>query len=287
MVKAKVFASVLILFLVLSVSVNFYEYNQSLASNEEKNSATTKLEMSNLLTQVRLQVDAELEILDSSLALSCAQLATTDLQSSQARSLLSELAANNSLIVNAATSDANDILLAVEPSQYSNIEGENISSQEQNIQMHQTMRPAMSEMILLVEGFYGVVVVAPIWGVNGTLVGSLSLVIQPYELLKSAVLPAIEGTPFAIWAMQVNGTLLYDPDPVQQGKNLFTDPIYVNYPTVQAFTHQVADAQTGYGTYQYHQDTVAGELVNKEAYWTTAGIYGSQWRLVIVHVLNA
>jgi hypothetical protein len=44
--------------------------------------------------------------------------------------------------------------------------------------------------------------------------------------------------------MQLNGTLLYDPDPAQQGKNLFTDPIYMEYPTVQAFTQQVSSTQT-------------------------------------------
>jgi hypothetical protein len=86
--------------------------------------------------------------------------------------------------------------------------------------------------------------------------------------------------------MQTNGTLLYDPDPVQQGKNLFTDPIYVDYPTVQAFVHQVASEEAGYGTYQYHENTVAGNIVNKEAYWTTTGIYGAQWRLVLLHVLD-
>ena len=37
-----------------------------------------------------------------------------------------ELVSNNSLIVNAATSDANDILVAVQPSHYSDIIGEDI-----------------------------------------------------------------------------------------------------------------------------------------------------------------
>ena len=140
--------------------------------------------------------------------------------------------------------------------------------------------------MLLVEGFYGVVMVAPIFNANGTFAGSLSLVIQPGELLKSVIAPALEETTYSMWAMQTNGTLLYDPDPVQQGKNLFTDPIYVNYPTVQAFTRHVADEQAGYGTYEYHQDTVAGNFVSKEAFWVTAGIYGTQWRLVIIHLLN-
>lgn len=284
--KIKTLACVLTAVLVLSLGINFYYYNQSRSVSEQNSAANTKLEMSRILTQVQLQVNAELESLDRSLKSACARLSTTDLQNSQARGILCELAANNSFIVNAAVSDVRDALLAVEPSQYRSIEGQDIANQEQNIQMHQTMQPVMSTMILLVEGFYGVVMVAPIFNVNGTFVGSLSLVIQPSELLKSAIAPAVEGTPYSMWAMQTNGTLLYDPDPVQQGKNLFTDPIYVNYPTVQAFTRHVADEQAGYGTYEYHQDTVAGNLVSKEAFWATAGIYGTQWRLVIIHLLN-
>lgn len=285
--KTKTISFVLTAFLVLSLGTNFYLYSQNRSVSEQNSVENAKLEMSRVLTQVQLQVNMKLEELDSSLKFACAQLSTTDLQNSQARSILSELAENNSLVVNAATSDASDVLLAVEPSQYRGIEGEDIANQEQNIQMHQTMRPAMSTMILLAEGFYGVMMVAPIFNVNGAFVGSLSLVIQPYELIQSAIVPVIEGTPYSMWAMQTNGTLLYDPDPLQQGKNLFTDPIYVNYPTVQAFTRQVADAQAGYGTYQYHQGTVAGEIVSKEAYWATAGIYGTHWRLVILHVLDS
>ncbi len=45
--------------------------------------------------------------------------------------------------------------------------------------------------------------------------------------------------------MQSNGSLIYDPDPEQQGKNLLTDPQYADYPEVQEFTKQVADQRSG------------------------------------------
>jgi hypothetical protein len=284
--KTKALTLFAIIMLGLSAGLNWYQYSQYMTLDSQNDEAATKLEMQAILGAVQSQVNLELQQLDQSLQAACAQLSATDLKGDQARAILSALAQNNSVIINACTCDAKDVILAVEPSQYSGIEGEDISSQEQNLKMRQTMQPAMSEMILLVEGFYGVVMVAPIFNADGAFMGSLSIVIQPYDVLQTAIVPAIEGTPFAMWSMQVNGTLLYDPDPVQQGKNLFTDPIYVDYPTVQAFVQQVADQPSGYGTYQYHEDTVAGKLVDKEAYWATAGIYGAQWRLVILNVLS-
>ncbi len=206
-----------------------------------------------------------------------------------AGAILMGLVSNNSLIVNAATCDAKDVLVAVEPSSYSSIEGEDIADQEQNIGMHQTMRAAMSNMIPLVEGFPGVVMVAPIFDGNGQFIGALSIVIYPNAVIAPIAEEKINGTPYAMWAMQTNGTLIYDPDPQQQGKNLFTDPAYAGYTSVQAFAHDVAAQRSGYGSYQYYNsnlDNSQKQVVNKEAYWATIGIYGTEWRLVITHVTN-
>jgi hypothetical protein len=58
------------------------------------------------------------------------------------------------------------------------------------------------------------------------------------------------------------------------------------YTELQTFIHQVLDTQSGYGTYSYYDDLAASRpLVNKEAYWTTIGIYNTDWRLVIAHNL--
>jgi hypothetical protein len=144
-------------------------------------------------------------------------------------------------------------------------------------------------MIPLVEGFPGVVMVSPVFNATGQFLGSLSIVIQPYNLIQKYAAPVIEAGQFSMWSMQLNGTLIFDPDPAQQSKNLLTDPIYADYPEVQAFTQQVAAQQTGYSTYSYFDKDLSdssGKVVSKEAYWTTIGIYNTQWRLVIVHPLN-
>ncbi|XES77662.1 MAG: hypothetical protein ACBZ72_02005 [Candidatus Bathyarchaeia archaeon] len=286
--KPKVAVALLIVILVCSSGMNFYQYTQNTAATAKNDAAQMRLEMTSLLSQVQLQVNNELNKLDAALAEACAQLSTTDLQGIQARSILSSLAASNPLIVNAATCDAEDVLLAVEPSQYSSIEGEDISGQEQNLQMHQTMRPAMSGMILLVEGFYGVVLVAPIFDSEATFVGSLSIVIQPSQLIKGVAESTVAGKPdYSFFAMQTDGRMIYDADPAQEGKMTFSDPAYANFPELIVLAHQVAAENFGYGTYQYHETLASQDVVKKEAYWATIGIYGAEWRLVMVHVLDA
>lgn len=286
--KPKIVVAILIVAFVFSLGINFYQYTQNIAVTSQNDATQMRLEMTSLLSQVQLQVNSEMQTLDDALADACAQLSTTDLQSNQARSILSNLAASNSLIVNAATCDERDVLLAVEPSQYSSIEGEDISSQEQNIQMHQTMRPAMSGMILLVEGFYGVVMVTPIFDTDAAFVGSLSIVLQPSQLIKGIAESAVEGNPsYSFFAMQTDGRMIYDADPAQEGKMTFSDPAYADFPELIALGHQVAAENSGYGTYQYHETLSSEEIVKKEAYWATVGIYGAQWRLVILHILDA
>ncbi|MGD6809226.1 MAG: PDC sensor domain-containing protein [Candidatus Bathyarchaeia archaeon] len=272
--------------LILTVAVNVYQYTLNLELNKQNTQTNLQLDFKGSLAQVQSQIKGELQSLDAVLLDACIQLSSTGLTGTQARALLTQLVDSNSLIVNAATADAHDILLAVEPSSYASIEGQDISSQEQDLYMHQTMRPAMSDMILLVEGFYGVVMVAPVFDSNNQFIGSLSIVIQPYDLIKKYAEPIIEDGTFSLWSMQLNGTLIFDPDPAQQGKNLLTDPIYTDYPEVQAFTSQVVAQNTGYGTYSYYDKDLSdssGKVVNKEACWTTIGLYTTQWRLVIVH----
>lgn len=289
MAKWKIVTLGLIVLLAVSVGFNIYQYITNQTATQSSYGPIQQAMVSQLM-HTQNNVNLELAKLDAALLSACQQLSATGLDGEAARAVLSEICANNSLIVNAATCDAKDVLIAVEPSSYSSIEGEDIKAQEQNVWMHQTMRSAMSNMIPLVEGFPGVVMVMPIFEGSEKLMGSLSIVVQPSLLISRSIVQAPEGTEqFQMWAMQSNGTLIYDPDPEQQGKNLLTDPIYADYPEVQAFTRQVADQQSGYGTYQYYNKDLADntkELVSKEAYWTTVGIYGTEWRLVIWHALN-
>jgi len=285
MAKTNLVILALIVLLVASVGFNVYQFTAT-QSPQQNPEADVRQDMVSQLMHTQNNVNSELAKLDAALADSCSQLSSVGLDGAQARTVLSALVANNSLIVNAATCDADDVLVAVEPQSYSSIEGEDIKTQEQNMRMHQTMRPAMSNMIPLVEGFPGVVMVAPVFDAEEKLVGSLSIVVQPSALVAQSIASDAE---YSMWAMQKNGTLIYDPDPAQQGKNILTDPIYTAVPEVTAFTMQVAAQQSGFGGYQYYEtniDSHPQDMVNKEAYWTTVGIYGTEWRLVVWHTVN-
>jgi hypothetical protein len=277
----------LVAVLLVSLILNVYYYNQNVAFDTQNAEFNTRLDMTSLLAQAQFEMNGALAKVDAGILSACAQLSATDLVGSQVRAILSALVEANQFIVNVATADAHDVLLAVEPAQYRSIEGRDISDQEQNLEMHQTLRPAMSDMILLVEGFYGVVMVAPIFAPNQTFVGSLSIVIQPSEIIREQLNPTLVGTPYTFFAVQTDGRILYDVDAAQEGKMTFSDPAYETYPELIALAHHVVAEHSGYGTYQYREMLASEHIVQKEMYWTTVGIYGVEWRLAIVNVLNA
>lgn len=274
---------VLILSVILVVSLAFNVYQQSTISSLL--SQNKKEEMASLLLHDGAIINSELQKLDSVVLDACQKLSGTGLTGAAVEQILNEIYTQNSdIIVNAATADKNDILLAVQPSNYSDIIGEDITDQEQNIEMHQTMRPAISNLIQLVEGFPGIVMVAPVFNSNGLFIGSLSIVFLPYELIHPIVKDSVQGI-YTIYALQKNGTLIYDDSP-EQGKNVFTDEEYQGYTELQAFIHTVVNTQSGYGTYSYFDDlSPSRPLVNKEAFWTTIGIHNTEWRLVIAHTV--
>jgi hypothetical protein len=282
MAKIKLLITFLIVIMIISLAFNVYQWNTNLSLTKQ----SKEQDMEQILTYSQAAINAELLRLDGLLSNACQQLSATGLTGPEAEEILNGLYTENSdIIVNAATADRNDILLAVQPSNYSNIIGQDIADQEQNIEMHKTMRPSLSNLISLVEGFPGVVMVSPVFDTNEQFIGSLSIVFQPYQFIHPIVGNLTKGI-YTIFALQRNSTLIYDVTVEEQGKNIFTDEAYAGYTGLQTFIHQVVDTQSGYGTYSYFDDLAPSRpLVNKEAYWTTIGIYNTDWRLVIARNL--
>ncbi len=282
MTKTKLLITFVTVILIISLAFNTYQWNTNLSLTKQSN----EQEMVQILTYSQAAINAQLQGLDGLISNACQQLSATGLTGPEAEKILNGLCTENSeIIVNAATSDKNDILLAAQPSNYSNIVGQDIANQEQNIEMHKTMRPSLSNLISLVEGFTGVVMVSPVFDTNEQFIGSLSIVIQPYQLIHPIVGNLTKGI-YTIYALQRDSTLIYDVTNEEQGKNIFTDEAYAGYTGLQTFIHQVVDSQSGYGTYSYFDDLAPSRpLVNKEAYWTTMGIYNTDWRLVIARNL--
>ncbi|MCW4000644.1 MAG: PDC sensor domain-containing protein [Candidatus Bathyarchaeota archaeon] len=287
MTKSKSIALVLVVLLIVSLAFNIYQWSNNASLTKQ----SSKQEMASTLIHDAAAINAELLRLDRLVSEACQKLSATGLTGSAAETVLSDLYTQNPhIIVNAATADENDVLLAVQPSNYSDIVGQDIKDQEQNVEMHRTMRPALSNLIMLVEGFPGIVLVSPIFDANNQFIGSLSIVFQPQELMHPIVSASATGTYYTIYALQKNGTLIYDANAKtsgEQGKNIFTDEEYAGYTELQTFIHQAVDTQSGYGTYSFFDDlSPSRPLISKEGFWTTVGIYNTDWRLVIAQPLN-
>ena len=282
MTKTKILVAILIVIMSISLALNAYQWTTTLSVSEQ----SKKEEMGSILINSQASINAELLRLDGLLADACQKLSTTGLTGSGADEILNDIYTENSeIIVSAATADKNDFLIAAQPNTYNNIIGQNVKDQEQYVEMHKTMRPALSNLISLVEGFPGVVMVSPVFDANQQLIGSMSIVFKPYQLIHPIVKDQAQGI-YTIYALQGNSTLIYDANNEEQGKNIFTDEEYQGHTELQTFIHKVLDTKSGYGTYSYFDDlSPSRPLVNKEAYWTTIGIYNTDWRLVIAHNL--
>jgi sensor domain CHASE-containing protein len=285
MAKTRILLGAVLLIAVLSMTFNVYQWNLNSILTTQNNDLVAKQEMTALLTQVQLGVNGELEQLDSGLQAASQQLSTVDLKGTQARGILEALVASNPLILNAAI-HVNDFLVTVEPDEYRYIEGQNVGNQTQNIQARETLRPAMSEEIPLVEGTYGAVMVTPVFSGEGKYYGALSLVFEPSALVNRTVTAALNSSAYTFMALQTDGRVLYDVDRAQIGAMTLSDPAFQDYPQLLAVCQRMATEKSGYDTYQFNVSLGSSEVVKKECFWTTSGIYGAEWRLAIIHRLN-
>ena len=281
MSKIKLLFIIVTVIMIISLAFNAYQWNTNLSLTKQTNE-----EMELIIINSEAAINAELRRLDKLLSNTCQQLSTKGLTGPEAKQILSSLYTENSdIIISSATADINDVIRAIQPSQYSNLVGQDLKSQEHNIEMHKSLRSTVSDLDSLIEGSTGVAMVSPVFDTNKQLIGSLRITFQPYQLIHPIVKDSSKGI-YTIYALQKNSTLIYDANNEEQGKNIFTDQAYEGYNELQTFIHQVLDTQSGYGTYSYFDDLVASRpLVSKEAYWTTIGIYNADWRLVIAHNL--
>lgn len=78
---------------------------------------------------------------------------------------------------------------------------------------------------------------------------------------------------------------MYDEDPEEIGKNIFSDDIFKPFEDLISFSRTVALSRSGAGSYDFYADSVKDKtLVQKIAVWDTAGIYGTEWRVIVMEI---
>jgi hypothetical protein len=172
------------------------------------------------------------------------------------------------------------IMTYIEPTNYSNSEGADISKQEHMIQMNSTKSFAMSGLFKVVEGFYAVVVAAPILE-NDKIVGSVNIVIKPHKFIKDYTDPYLLNKVDDFFVMESGGNMIYDIDSTQVGRNVFTDSLYMPFPSLITAAHAIAIRDNGITFYSF-LDKTKQKTVYKDIWWRTSSYYGRVWKYCVV-----
>lgn len=237
-----------------------------------------------IITELDKELTLKLNEIDARLAVAAQGLSKTGLRGPEARILLQNLCRNAPSAVDCATIDSAGTMLLLEPEEYRKFEGVTIGKQEQVIRLQKTGKPVLSKVIRTVEGFDAVDIEHPVFSPQGTFLGAVSILIKPESLLASVATNLVQGLPIDVWAMQEDGRILYDPDREEIGRMLFDDPIYKPFPQLQSLGKTIAKERSGSGSYEFHGKGL-NKPVRKSAYWTSVGLYGTDWRVVATHAL--
>lgn len=236
-----------------------------------------------ILSALAWKITVQLTKMDQNLARVARRFSEKGVPTAEERKLLADLCHSSPYAVDCSFVDRSGRMVLVEPPEYSEFAGSDISSQKQVVRLHKTHEPIMSHAFKAVEGFDAVDLEQPVLSPGGELEGSVSMLIRHDLLLWSILAPVLRGTAMEAFVMQPDGRILYDEDEEEVGRMLFTDPLYQPFPQLLALGFLIAREKNGAGSYSFKQKG-SKRLVKKDAHWTTVELHGTEWRLVLMHV---
>lgn len=273
--------ALLLVLLLISATVSVWLYTENVRLDQDGSSASTRLQMNEVLSKAQMAVQGQIKKVDALVSNVSLDISTLGLNGTQVRAKLIAALESDAYVMDIITYDINGMVVAAEPGAYSSLEGTNLSTQEIVVKLLTTKMPVMSGVFSSTEGEIGAVFAAPVFDADGRFIGAVSALFSASALMNGTLPHLLEGTEFAFFCAQLDGTDIYDTDTAQIGMNLITD--YTNYPEVQEVGRRLANESTGHGTYSYLTRLDEDTVVDKECYWTTIGSHGITWRLVIIN----
>lgn len=248
-----------------------------------------------LLLQIQADVQGSLNDLEAAVADASAKLSAPGLGGDAARQVLRRLLDANPDLVEAVTFDIDGRIVVAECDACQGAEGAegaDIGGQEHIAHVLNNRNPTFSGEFLLVEGYTGTAIAYPVFSEDGELLGGISAIIEPEDLIGGLVAENLQFdvstrsqiTDYSFWAMDPDGLILYDRDESQIGKLLFEDPLYQPFPSLLELGERIAAERAGHGYYSFQVAEGDETVVTKESYWTTVGLRGRDWRLVVTRI---
>ncbi len=229
------------------------------------------------LVDLRTEIAAELNSIDSDLADAAQRLTTVGIFDGSAPVLLNIYNRHNS-IVDVATVDPDGYLITVQPGRYKSSEGQRINEQAHFMEVVRTGRPVMSGIFKTVEGFYAVSIIYPVRNLKKQTIGYASVVFKPDALMANIIKPYTSSV--EAFALQSDGRIIYDKDIYQIGRMTFADPAYQRYPDLLKLAARITMEASGAGTYTYPVG-YDNRPVKKATEWTTISLHGVDWRFAV------
>lgn len=234
-----------------------------------------------LSERLQRSINEALGRMDNELSRAASQFSILPFTGAPARTAIRNLqAATAPDAVDGALVSREGKLLVVEPAARRRNEGADVSAQPQVVDVKKFRKPVVSAVFRAAAGFDAVDFEYPVLSSANQYLGSVSILFRPADLLGRIIAPAVKETGLMTWVMQKDGLILYEADAGAIGQNLFSAPAYANDAPLRDLGRRIAEVQSGYGSYVSLGDGTS-EPVVKEAAWTTAGIHGVEWRVVV------
>jgi hypothetical protein len=238
------------------------------------------------LLLAQADVQGSLDDMESDVANASWNLSSTGLDGAEAQEVLSSLLESNPNLIEAVTFSKEGKILAGECKGCQGNVGADISNQEHISHVLKAKTPALSGEFLTVEGDNATALAYPVFSPEAEFQGGISTTFQPDKMLGALVVPRLNRTDYSIFVMQKDGLDVYSSDANQIGNNLLEDPLYKPFPGFLTLVKRMVAERSGYGTYDFQTTAANKTVVTKEVYWTTAGLYGRDWRLAIYRIMT-
>lgn len=233
------------------------------------------------LKSAKQAIDSTLSEIDTDIKAAAKALSATDLKGDAAREILNTLRKFRPYVIDCSIIDTNGAKITVEPAEYKQYEGANRSDLVHVMSILKHKKPVMSNVYHSAEGIHAVTIAYPIFSEKGEFLGAVRMLMRHEDFLK----PLVEEKPCKIWVMQTNGLIVYDADPEEIGKNIFSDPMFSSFGDLISFSKTVAASKNGAGSYSFYVNGLKDKtLAEKIAAWDTTGLYGTEWRVVAMEI---
>jgi len=228
------------------------------------------------------ELDSTLKKMDFSVAEHIQNFSPDQKNPDNIRKMLSSILNSNPYVINAIYTDNKGSMKLIEPAEYQNFEGTDISSQEHIKAMKIEPKPYFTNTFKTVEDYWGFVISHPVMS-KKKMNGAVNILLRPELLIKPIISQMNFTDDYEIWIMQMDGMIVYDQDADEIGRMLFSDPLYSQYDSLLSFGKMVLASNDGNGEYSFKK-AGSEEIVHKSAVWDTIKIHDKEWRVILTHI---